>query len=904
MGCRSKCAWLGVIGFVVRCALAGGGPPNVLVIVNDNSPVSMELGQYYQDLRGLPERNLVHVRTTTNYTTGLAAFTNEVVHPVRSYLAASGLSNQIDYLVLTRDLPYRVYDGVSTYNGASAVLFYGFKPDGPPCSLTPAAFQDYYDTESAFSHQDGPSSNRYYLSTILTGYTLDRARSSLDRAVAADATFPTGQVALLHTSDNFRSVRWTQFDEALFSGLFVDRGVRTVPYDADALFGVSNLVGYLTGVTVEPFLGSLGFVPGALADHLTSYGGCLFDTNLFTPFGQMPVLDWLQQGAAGSYGTVVEPCAYPAKFPHALVHHRYQRGFNLAESYAMSVRAPYMGVTVGDPLTAPYACEPVVSVTGLSDGQVTSNDLALTLQAYTTGTAGRVSRLDVFLDGFWQGTVTNLAPTTGNQVSLTINGTTRTATVQTGDTLEQVASRLVEAINDPPPTFAYAARAYGDRIQVIQETPGVSGAWIQVSAASATGSADRLTVFARSVFSNLVESPVPAKEGLLLAGTPVSGDVVRVVVTRLDGAVFTNEAAATTNDATGFLLARLRDAIHADTNLATSLGCYAAWPTYFFTTNELWLVARTNGWRGRSLHVTYSIHTNAGSTLQTALGFSDVFNDNDDVLAARATVFLTEGTTNLQAGYVLAVTNLPDGPHEVEVVAYEGSAVRTQGRLRIPFVVDRHALTCAITNPPGGRYLPRAGAVTTEVAAVSPGTVTQVVLRVEGKDVATNGAAPCQFVWPGTNYGAGVVGLQAQAWDDGGRSTVSEVVPVWLYTDDDADSLPDQWEYRALGSATNGNAAGNPDGDAADNLAEFLADTDPRDGASEPEVRFIGTDPTPVIGFPVSSNRRFAVEANDGSLPGDAWVTTTNLSAGTGVVFWADAATNGLRFYRTRATLP
>ena len=40
------------------------------------------------------------------------------------------------------------------------------------------------------------------------------------------------------------------------------------------------------------------------------------------------------------------------------------------------------------------------------------------------------------------------------------------------------------------------------------------------------------------------------------------------------------------------------------------------------------------------------------------------------------------------------------GFHLVEVVAYEGSAVRVQGRARVPFVVDRHSLqaTEAVNN--------------------------------------------------------------------------------------------------------------------------------------------------------------------------------------------------------------
>ena len=894
------------LGLVVAasCAWAGGGPWNTLVVVNDNSPVSQELGQYYQDVRGLPEHNLVHVRTTTNYTTTLAVFTNDVVHPVRAYLASAGLSNQIDYIVLTRDLPYRVFDGGISYNGSSAILFYGFKTDGPLCSLPGAAFHDYYQSEQAFGHERAPSSNRYFASTLLTGYDLDQARRAVDRAAEADALFPTGQVALLHTADNHRTVRWTQFDDALFTARFLSNGVDTVAYDADGLVSVTNLAGYFTGVANEPFINTLGFVPGALADHLTSYGGCLFDPGIFTPFLQMPALNWIRQGAAGSYGNVAEPCNFPEKYPHARLHFWYGRGFNLAESYTMSVKAPYMGLMLGDPLTAPYARPPDLVVTGLTAGAVISNDVELAIRASSTSLAGRVSRVEVVVDGRWSGTATNRGPASGNQITVTIAGSNRMATVQVGDTLERVAARLAEAINDPP-AFPYTAQAFGDRVQIVQDTLGTSGTWIQVSAAASTGSASRLDVLARSVFTNFMESPVAAKEGLLLEGSPASGDVVRVVVTRLDAVVVTNEVVAVAGDTDATLIIKLRDSINGDTNLNLAAGCEAKWPTHLTSPKELWLVARTNGWRGYNLLVTYSIVTNVGSTLDTVYAFSDNFNDNADALGARANVFLTEGETNLQASWSLAVTNLPDGPHEVTVVAYEGSAVRTQGRLTIPFVVDRHNLTCAITNLVAGRYVWRGGAVTAEVAAASPGVVTQVALWVEGKLAAVTAGAPYHLAWITTNYGSGRLGVQAQAWDDAGRSTLSERLEVNLVTDDDSDALPDQWEYTWLGGMTNGSAGDDPDADGLDNRGEFLALTDPRNGASGLAIASLTLGDPLAFALVVNTHRTYRVEVNDDALSGTPWSELTLLTPVTnGTLGWTDAPTNGLRFYRVRADLP
>jgi hypothetical protein len=69
----------------------------------------------------------------------------------------------------------------------------------------------------------------------------------------------------------------------------------------------------------------------------------------------MSVLEWLESGATGSYGTVVEPYNIPGKFPHpgVLIDH-YTRGETLIESYWKSVAMPGQGLFVGEPLARPY----------------------------------------------------------------------------------------------------------------------------------------------------------------------------------------------------------------------------------------------------------------------------------------------------------------------------------------------------------------------------------------------------------------------------------------------------------------------------------------------------------------------------------------------------------------------
>ena len=65
---------------------------------------------------------------------------------------------------------------------------------------------------------------------------------------------------------------------------------------------VPDAIAYFTGAAHVDELARIHFLPGAVADHLTSTGGVL------SAAIQMSALEWLEQGATASYGTVSEPC--------------------------------------------------------------------------------------------------------------------------------------------------------------------------------------------------------------------------------------------------------------------------------------------------------------------------------------------------------------------------------------------------------------------------------------------------------------------------------------------------------------------------------------------------------------------------------------------------------------------
>ena len=110
---------------------------------------------------------------------------------------------------------------------------------------------------------------------------------------------------------------------------------------------------YFTGLAKVKDITTKTFLPGSIADHLTSAGGKL------TGSSQMSSLRWLEAGATGSYGAVVEPCAFVEKFPRPnIVINRYLDGETLIESYWKSVEMPGQGVFIGEPLATPFSSIP------------------------------------------------------------------------------------------------------------------------------------------------------------------------------------------------------------------------------------------------------------------------------------------------------------------------------------------------------------------------------------------------------------------------------------------------------------------------------------------------------------------------------------------------------------------
>jgi uncharacterized protein (TIGR03790 family) len=303
------------------------------IIVNVNDPESKRIADYYQLKRGIPDQHVI----TVDLPVGKKAVGRKKFEQVYQQVRNSTPSN-IQFYALAWSQPFKV--GCMSITSAFA---FGFDEAYCAKGCKPTRQSAYFNAATRTPYHDlgiRPT-------MMLAGSSFEQVRDMIDRGVAADASYPKGTAYLVSTTDRARNVR-AHFYPAVARRLGTRININIE--NTDALEGREDVLFYITGLKQVDAISSNRFLDGAIADHLTSAGGVLFDGR------QMSILRWLDAGATASYGTVVEPCAFPQKFPHpAVVVDRYTRGETLIEAYWKSVAWPGQGLFVGEPLAAPYA---------------------------------------------------------------------------------------------------------------------------------------------------------------------------------------------------------------------------------------------------------------------------------------------------------------------------------------------------------------------------------------------------------------------------------------------------------------------------------------------------------------------------------------------------------------------
>jgi uncharacterized protein (TIGR03790 family) len=742
---------------------AGGSGLNTLVVINQNSANSVELGNYYAERRQIPPENVLRISWSGGNTVWDATqFQTNLLQPLLGAITARGLSNQIQFVVLSMDIPFAILNG-SVYNGTTAALYYGLKTGlGLDVQMLT---NSYFASEKIFAEARPTTAPGYsFLTTMLTAGSLAQAKALVDQGVNSDATFPTAPVLLAKSSDALRRLRYPAFDDAIFNARLL-RNYSLVRTNTDATAGFSGLLGLQTGLwkfTVSPNT----FVPGAMADSMTSFGGVIFGPN-----DQTSALAFIHAGAAGSYGTVTEPTANIAKFPHPQIYFYQARGFSLAECYYQGLDVLFQGLIVGEPLAAPFAQPAAGAWIGLPPNATLSGTRQLAVNFTAADATRPLRRVDLFVNGNFFQTITNINPAAGNQIKVRVSGQTVNYVVPTGATLSSVATGLAAALNAPAVTneTKAVASAIGDRVQLrllhanrpgapSELRFGVSGTPVAAPMDGPAhevfaGTAPVRTTFIEAAHPTFLESTAHGIRQVTVTGSVQAGTWLRLSVKKVSGATVT---VGYTNQVVGVtpanVLSNLFELVNAAPELQGSDGVMAE----DFTVPGIgspWfnLLPRRAGWAAAGVQVALT----SSGTLIGNPGVFTALNANLKDLQPRNHFYLSTGAEQLAVTVLLNTTTLPDGHHEMTAVAYEGSHVATQSRVGIPVRIQNTPLAATLNLVNLGPTNSVAGTYQIEVTA-NTNTVNRITLYSTGgaRGTITNQAS-ATFSFNGSELRAG-----------------------------------------------------------------------------------------------------------------------------------------------------
>ena len=368
---------IGLVSFIVSCALwsalvsapalAADIPPSarVLLVVNDNVPVSRTIGEYYARRRGVPLQNVCHVRAPVTEEIGRADY-NRLASDVEACLRAHELAETVYYIVTTLGDPLKI-SGSQGLNGEAAsvdselALLYPEVKGARPHRTEGSILNPYFRQSAAeFSHPQF----QMYLVTRLAAYDFDGVKAMIDRAMAASNR---GKFVIdMSDRNSGDGDKWLRDAVARLPKDRVVADATTRP-----LYDQTDVVGYASWGSNDAHhnrrFPNFRWLPGAIATEFVSSDGRTFQR---PPQEWVPSLKWnspevwfagspqslsadfILEGASGASGHVYEPFLNLTPRPDLLLP-AYYSGHNLAESFYASIPVlSWQNIVLGDPLCA------------------------------------------------------------------------------------------------------------------------------------------------------------------------------------------------------------------------------------------------------------------------------------------------------------------------------------------------------------------------------------------------------------------------------------------------------------------------------------------------------------------------------------------------------------------------
>jgi len=362
------------IGIAATCADAQS-VDNVLLVVNDSSPASLDIGAYYAAKRAVPDAQVLTITVDPSDEIARPEFEARVERPIAQWITREAAQDRILYIVLTKGVPLRIQGtpggkGTIASVDSELTLLYRKLAGSPVTPIGPLP-NPYFLATSPLSDTRPFSHERHdiYLVTRLDGFTLEDVKGLIDRGVSPATT---GTIVLdQRAGSTDPGDRWLQeAADALKTTapptIRIDAGVAAPSSARDEAFG------YYSWGSNDPAIHArrpmLSFAPGALA---ATFAGT--DARTFTEppsewrfgrwddqrsyFAGAPASltgDLIREGVTGAAGSVADPFLEGSVRP-SILFQAYLSGRNLAEAFYLAT--PFLSwqtVVIGDPLCTPF----------------------------------------------------------------------------------------------------------------------------------------------------------------------------------------------------------------------------------------------------------------------------------------------------------------------------------------------------------------------------------------------------------------------------------------------------------------------------------------------------------------------------------------------------------------------
>lgn len=349
-----------LIAFLLCTAIGAGQTTydDVAVIINDNSQVSIDIGNYFQSKRNIPSQNMIHVFAPTTEDIDSDAFYQLRVQ-IEDYLDENNLKDSIKYLVTTKGVPLKINSGcvIDSIPGSfcasvdsELALIVG--PYSNSIGQSGQFSNPYFNSNANFDRD----SMGIYLVTRLDGYSKDDVFSMIDNSGPKTPINKLSAQVIIDVNNSLNPTDSSYFRNLLsltYDSLIMNAWNALEDYYDAQLLNQNNVFGYFS-LGHGPFPGATldyDWTKGAVSSISACASAYTFDqsTNVDNDF---LIADLIEDGCTGAIGHV-DYIYFSQIWAAEIFVNRYfdtTKTYNLAESYYMAEKTlSWQTVIIGDP---------------------------------------------------------------------------------------------------------------------------------------------------------------------------------------------------------------------------------------------------------------------------------------------------------------------------------------------------------------------------------------------------------------------------------------------------------------------------------------------------------------------------------------------------------------------------